>query len=107
MLQRGADIHAIDKYQFSVLMLAVAKGHVHIARVLLSHGAHINYRRELTKFDEVDDHQFPHGNAVGLAFAYNATRPTGRIYLNDSWETALQAALSCARDLNDDPMPRW
>ncbi|KAJ6130423.1 ankyrin repeat protein [Penicillium capsulatum] len=86
LLQEGADIHTVDKHQRSALMLSAAEGRVDIARVLLSHGAHINYRREAFKSNK-ERHESQEENPNS----------------SDLWETALEAAQVCARDPDDDP----
>jgi ankyrin repeat protein len=101
LLQKGANIHAVDGYRFSALMLAAAHGHVHIVRVLIGRGAHINYRREITKFDQEDREEEEDSQ---LQFAYPPSYKVRGIRVDDPWETALQAASACSRDPNDDPM---
>ncbi|KAJ5116196.1 hypothetical protein N7456_000544 [Penicillium angulare] len=76
LLQEGADPNDVGLAQRSALMQSASTGHVRIARMLLSHGAQINYRRH-RKWDHSWD---------------------------DSWETALQIAQEASRDPDDDPM---
>lgn len=102
LIQEGADINAVDKYEFSALMLAVVRGHIHIVRELLSQGAYINHRRTPTGLN---------CGADGLTVAYGADYPLSGIYIVNSWQTALgaahwaaQRASTWAMDFNADPM---
>ncbi|CAG8098795.1 unnamed protein product [Penicillium olsonii] len=108
LIQEGAKINAIDKYQFSALMLAAAKGHAHIVRVLLSHGAHINYRRTVTKFDEDETEDETEDESLESLYTgarvYDLKYVSRGIHGNEPWETALQAASYFGSDRDDDPM---